>query len=148
MNSSTKNDIRDTGRATSSMECACMIITSPRRSRNIITCSEAGGTLFSVKDCGQSSRDMIGTISECGFWRRTRRKHLWWLQRWRLWQHAFHCGGRRTNHDRKHGTHPTSWVYPTNPTYVLPEKVTNEHCYQIDGQNPSQGAGWVYLSLF
>lgn len=107
-----------------------------------------GGTVFSVKDCGHSSRDVAGTISG-----------MWFLDAqpgesiYETYDDGDYGSTLSIVGDEERitignlGPATALWVYSNNPTYILPEKVTSEHCYQIDGQNPSQDAGWVYIKL-
>lgn len=107
-----------------------------------------GGTVFSVKDCGRSSRDLAGTISGMWFLDEEPRESIYETYKEGDYGSTVSVVGDEERITIGNlGTAPTSWVYPTNPTYVLPEEVTDEHCYQIDGQNPSQNAGWAYFKL-
>ncbi|MDP2665984.1 MAG: hypothetical protein Q8P05_00580 [Candidatus Diapherotrites archaeon] len=107
-----------------------------------------GGTLFTVKDCGRSSRDVIGTISGMWFLDKEPQENIYDGYKDGDYGSTLSIVGDEERITIGNlGPNPTSWVYPTNPTYTLPEKVIDEHCYQIDGYNPSQNAGWVYIKL-
>ena len=107
-----------------------------------------GGTVFSVKDCGHASRDVAGTISGMWFLDEEPQESIYDSYKEGEYGSTLSIVGDEERITIGNlGPTPTSWVYPNNPTYLLPENVTNEHCYQIDGPNPSQNAGWVYFKL-
>ena len=107
-----------------------------------------GGTLFSIKDCGHSSRDVTGTISGMWFLDEEPQESIYEGYKDGDYGSTLSIVGDEERITIGNlGPTPVSWVYPTNPTHMLPEKVTNEHCYQFDGYAPGQYAGWAYFKL-
>ncbi len=104
--------------------------------------------MFSVKDCGHASRDVAGTISGMWFLDEEPQESIYDSYKDGEYGSTLSIVGDEERITIGNlGPTPTSWVYPNNPTYLLPENVTNEHCYQIDGSNPNQNAGWAYFKL-
>ncbi|PJC44583.1 hypothetical protein CO038_03255 [Candidatus Pacearchaeota archaeon CG_4_9_14_0_2_um_filter_39_13] len=108
----------------------------------------AGGKLFEVKDCGSASRDVPGSISG-----------MWFLEK-EIKGYPFEEEGYKDGDygstlpisaDEEAvtignlGPSKTSRVYSDNPSYKLPEEVTEEHCYQF--LQGLENQGYVYFKV-
>lgn len=109
-----------------------------------------GGTLFKVKNCGNSSRDVAGTISG-----------MWFLDKEIVGSiYDYYMDGdygspvsivgdeERISIGNLGRQEPVIYIYSTNPTYKLPEEITKEHCYQkYQNFENSDSSGYVYFKV-
>lgn len=106
----------------------------------------AGGTIFQTKDCGSASRDVAGTISG-----------MWFLDKeivgsiYDTYSDGDYASPITLVGDEEKiaignvGSDGKMWVdAKTNPTYMLPTSVRDEHCYQ-GYINPSMPRGYAYF---
>lgn len=108
----------------------------------------AGGTLFKIKDCGKSSRDIKGTISGMWFLDKEPQENIYDGYKEGDYGSTLSIVGDEERITIGNlGNSKVSWTYNNNPTYKLPEQVTTEHCYQFDGFNAGEPAGWVYFKI-
>ncbi len=47
----------------------------------------------------------------------------------------------------KLGDTSNNWIHNHNPTYKLPQDITDEHCYEFDRDHPDETTGWLYLKV-
>ncbi|MEX0616277.1 MAG: hypothetical protein WD231_00525 [Candidatus Woykebacteria bacterium] len=107
-----------------------------------------GGTLFKVKDCGKSSRDVAGTISGMWFLDKEPQENIYDSYKDGHYGSTLSIVGDEERVTIGNlGTSNVSWTLSKNPTYKLPEEVANQHCYQLDVFTPGETSGWVYLKL-
>lgn len=104
-----------------------------------------GGTLFKVKDCGNSSQDVAGTIS--GMWFLDKEPQGWIYESYKDGDYGSTLsivGDEERVTVGNLGQNRVSWAHNNNPTYKLPKEITTEHCYQFDSRGE---AGWVYFKV-
>ncbi len=108
----------------------------------------AGGTLFKIKNCGNASRDAIGTIS--GMWFLDKEITGWIYDYYMDGEYGSPVsvvGDEESIHIGNLGQQSAIIrIYSNNPTYKLPEEVKTEHCYQIY-QTSSQPSGYIYFKI-
>lgn len=107
-----------------------------------------GGNL-SAKECGPISRDFPGTISGMWFLDEEITKSVYDYSQEGTYGSALPIVG---NHDRviigTLGGRTSTFIYPSDPTFIDPKKVTGEHCYQLyQYANPSAPGGFAYFKL-
>lgn len=108
----------------------------------------AGGNLFKVKDCGNSSRDVKGTIS--GMWFLDKVPKGWIYDSYKDGDYGSTLsivGDEESITIGNLGQSKLSRIYSSNPTYKLPQEITNQHCYQFDGFAQGESSGWAYLKV-
>ena len=106
------------------------------------------GTVFTVKDCGKSSRDVTGTISGMWFLDKEPQESIYETYKDGEYGSTLSIVGDEVRITIGNlGTVPTQVVYANNSTYKLPETVTDEHCYAFTGSTPTETSGWVYFKL-
>lgn len=107
-----------------------------------------GGTRFTVKDCGKVSRDLSGTIAGMWFLDKEPQESIYESYKDGAYGSTLSIVGDEERVTIGNlGQQKVSWVYNTNPSYLLPETVTNEHCYQFDAFTPGETAGWAYFKI-
>jgi len=107
----------------------------------------AGGKLFNVKDCGNASRDLAGTISG-----------MWFLDKeitGSIYENYYNEGDYGNllsiTGDEESvtigylGQSNILRVYSNEPTYKLPTQVMGEHCYQFSSN--SVNLGYAYFKV-
>lgn len=108
----------------------------------------AGGTLFKIKDCGKSSRDIAGTISGMWFLSQEPQESIYESYKEGLYGSTLSIVGDEERVAIGNlGESNMSWTYRNNPTYRLPEEVKSEHCYEFDGFTPRDTRGWAYFKV-
>ncbi len=107
-----------------------------------------GGTIFKVKDCGKSSRDVSGTVSGMWFLDKEPQESIYDSYKEGDYGSTLSIAGDEERITIGNlGSSATSLIYNNNPTYKLPEQITSEHCYQFNSFTASETKGWVYLKL-